>query len=351
MRKFFAAISLFYLAFATYWVARSGCIQINSRELLNVSTDSTKHFYDEINAAFLAKHGEDIDFVRQSHGGSASQARLINEGLDADICTLGLWNDTDSLRKNGLIPESWEDRYTNRSLPFESTIVFVVRTGNVKKIYDWNDLLREDVSIITPNPKTSGNGKWSFLAIWGALKKQKHSDAEIEKQLASIFHRVPILDAGARAATLTFAQKNFGDVHLTWENEAFYEIEEAKGTLEIVYPKSGSIRAEPHVAVVDQVVKRKKTEALANAYIQFLYSDKGQEIAAKHHFRPTVNFTAHTHKFQAIELFSIRDLGLTWPEIQLQFFAEDGLFDRVLLLSSKLNSSPDSAKSSGGLPK
>ena len=222
----------------------------------------------------------------QSHGGSGSQARAVADGLDADVVTLGLFPDTDAVRKAGKIDPGWEGRLPNRSLPYTSTIVFVVRRGNPKQVRDWPDLARDGVEVITPNPKTSGNGKWSFLALWGSVTTRGGSEAQAAEFVERVYRRVPVLDAAARGATMTFAQKKLGDVHLTWENEAVLEVEEARGALEIVYPPV-SVLAEPPVAVVDAVVRRKGTTAVATAYLQYLYTEEAQEVIARHHYRPT----------------------------------------------------------------
>src|SRR5207302_10495791 len=205
--------------------------------------------------------------IKQSHGGSSTQARAVIDGLDADVVTLALWSDTDAIRQKGLIREGWEERLPQRSLPYFSTIVFVVLKGNPKQIKYLADLVRPGVSVITPNPKTSGNGKLSFLAAWGSIIKRGGSEAEAQEYVTRLYKQVPVLDSGARGSTTTFAQKKIGDVHLTWENEGRLEVAEAKGELELVYP-SASIRAEPHVAVVDANVKRKGTQAAAQAYLK-----------------------------------------------------------------------------------
>jgi sulfate transport system substrate-binding protein len=303
------------------------------RELLNVSYDPTRELWRDLNELFLRRHeaetGQALS-VRQSHGGSTSQARAVINGLEADVVTLALWSDTDALRKKGLIKESWEDRLPNRSLPFLSTIVFVVRKGNPKGIRDWPDLVREDVRVITPNPKTSGNGKLAFLAALGAGLRQGGGETAAEEYVRRLYARVPVLDQAAQAATVTFARKNIGDVHLTWENEAHLEVREAKGELEIVYPKA-SIRAEPHVAVVGANVDRKGTREAAEAYLKLLFTKEAQEVIARHHYRPTDPdvLARHREQFPDLELFPVTFVARGWDDAQERFFAEGGLFDRI----------------------
>lgn len=304
-----------------------------SVELLNVSYDPTRELWRDLNQAFAAdyqkKSGTTVT-IKQSHGGSGSQARAVMDGLQADVVTLALFSDTDALRQKKLIPEKWDERLPNRSLPYFSTIVFVVRKGNPKQIREWADLIKEDIEVVTPNPQTSGNGKLSFLGAWGSVRTSGGSDQEAEEFISKLYRNVKVLDTGARGATVTFAQRNRGDVHLTWENEAFLEVEESKGTLEIVYPKS-SIRAEPHVAVVDANVDTKHTRDAAEAYLKFLYTDEGQEIIAKHYYRPskTEVEAKHRDKFKAIELFPITSIVSSWGEAQTRFFDDGGVFDRI----------------------
>jgi sulfate transport system substrate-binding protein len=304
-------------------------------ELLNVSYDPTRELWREINERFIAwyaqEHGSPL-VIRQSHGGSSTQARSVIDGLEADVVTLALWSDTDALRRHGLIAPGWEDRLPHRSLPYYSTIVFVVRRGNPKGIRDWADLLRPDVVIVTPNPKTSGNGKLSFLAAWGAVLQRGGSEAEARDFVSQLYARAPVLDSGARGSTTTFLHKGIGDVHLTWENEAHLEVREAKGKLEIVYP-SVSIRAEPHVAVVDANVDRKGTRAAAEAYLRFLYTPEAQEIIARHFFRPCDEavLQRYAHQFPAIPLFDVTAVARDWDDAQQRFFSEGGEFDQIYL--------------------
>lgn len=316
-------------------LALAGCHGRDGKqvELLNVSYDPTRELWRDLNNHFMSAYEQETGVavdIKQSHGGSATQARAVIDGLEADVVTLALWSDTDAIRKKGLIDAGWDQRFPDRSLPYFSTIVFVVRKGNPKGIHDWKDLIRPDVSIITPNPKTSGNGKLSFLAAWGAIIKRGGSEQDAEAFVTRMYRQTPVLDSGARGSTTTFAQKHIGDVHLTWENEAHLEVEEAKGELELVYPPL-SIRAEPHVAVVDANVRRKGTEVAAEAYLKFLYTDEAQEIIARHHYRP-INATIlarHAGKLKALDLFPITTFVRDWDEAQERFFAEGAVFDRI----------------------
>ena len=264
-----------YVVVAGVWVVAAGFSR--NEQLLNVACDPTRELWHDVNAAFIAhyekEHGVRLQ-IRQSHGGSGSQARAVIDGLAADVVSLGLWSDTDAIRKAGLIDDGWDERFPNHSLPYFSTIVFVVRKGNPKNIHDWTDLARPDVEIVTPNPKTFGNGKWSFLALWGSVIWRGGTEENARDFVASVYRRVPVLDAAARGATVTFAHRGVGDVHLTWENEALLEVKEAEGKLEIVTPGANtpggalSVNAEPHIAVVDANVRRKGTAAVADAYVR-----------------------------------------------------------------------------------
>ncbi len=336
LRKVGVLLLVSYLGFAAWWVIAAGVVRNDGPvELLNVACDPTRELWRDLNARFLDKYQREFGqplSIRQSHGGSGSQARAVIDGLDADVVTLALFTDTDAIRKAGRIDENWENKLPNRSLPYVSTIVIVVRKGNPKVIRDWPDLLRDDVSVITPNPKTSGNGKWSFLALWGAVVTRGGSDEEARHAVTSIYRRVPVLDPAARGATMTFAQKKIGDAHLTWENEAHLEVQEANGELEIVYPPV-SVLAEPHVAIVDAVVKRKGTKAAAEAYMKYLYTDEAQRIIASHHYRPTNPAIQRetVDRFPPIQLFPVRALGPEWDAINKRFFAEGGVFDQIYL--------------------
>jgi sulfate transport system substrate-binding protein len=326
--------AVLYVVAAAAWVISAGVVREGERvELLNVACDPTRELWRDVNAAFIRdyeqKHGVKLS-IRQSHGGSGSQARAVIDGLPADVVTLALWTDTDAVRKAGLIAPGWEEKLPNRSLPYTSTIVFVVRKGNPKGIHDWPDL--EHADVITPNPKTSGNGKWSFLALWGSVVWRGGSEEAAREYVTRVFRRVPVLDAAARGATMTFAQKGIGDVHLTWENEAHLEVQESGGQLEIVYP-GVSVLAEPHVAVVDRNVDAKGTRAAAEAYLRFLYTEPAQELIARRYHRPTSRavFERHKDTFPTLDLRRATTLvaGGSWDEIQKRFFAEGGEFDRV----------------------
>ncbi len=302
-------------------------------ELLNVSYDPTRELWHDLNAQFVPRYEKETGTpvtIRQSHGGSGTQARAVADGLEADVVTLALWSDTELLHQKGLLADGWEERLPNHSLPYFSTIVFVVRKGNPRGIHDWPDLLQPGVSVITPNPKTSGNGKLSFLAAWGAALRRGGSAEAARDYVTRLYRQVPVLDSGARGSTTTFAQKKIGDVQLTWENEAALEIEESKGELEAVYP-SASIRAEPHVAVVDANVDRKGTRAAAEAYLRFLYTDEGQEVIARHHYRP-INaeiLKRHVSDFPDVALFPVTEVARDWGDAQKKFFAEGAVFDRI----------------------
>jgi sulfate transport system substrate-binding protein len=318
---------------AVWWGVRSDSGSAHGQELLNVSYDPTRELWRDLNARFIPLYeqqsGVHLD-INQSHGGSSSQARSVNEGLEADVVTLALWSDTDTLRKGGLVAEGWEERLPNHSLPYLSTIVFVVRNGNPKGIHDWPDLVRPGIQVISPNPKTSGNGKLSFLAAWGAVLQRGGTEAQARDYVRRLYQQTPVLDTGARGSTITFSQKKIGDVHLTWENEAYLEVAEGVGTLEIIYP-SRSIQAEPYVAVVDGNVDKKGTRATAEAYLKFLYTPEAQEIIAQHHYRPTHPDIQKKYAGQLppLELFRVTAVAGSWAEAQQKFFAEGGVFDQI----------------------
>ncbi len=301
-------------------------------ELLNVSYDPTRELWKELNEKFVAQQktaGNDVS-IKQSHGGSGSQARAVIDGLEADVVTLAMWSDTEQLHKKGLIKDGWEDAFSNRSLPYTSTIVFVVRKGNPKNIKSWSDLSGTGIEIITPNPKTSGNGKLAFLAAWGSVIHKGGTEADARAFVTQLYKQVPVLDTAARGATTTFAQKGIGDVHLTWENEAHLEVTEAKGELELVFPEA-SILAEPHVAIVDENVDKKGSRTAAENYLKFLYTPAGQAVIAKHFYRPTdaTVLAANSASFPAIELFAITKIAASWDDAQTKFFAEGAEFDKI----------------------
>jgi sulfate transport system substrate-binding protein len=304
-----------------------------SLELLNVSYDPTRELWRAINGEFIPAYEKEAGVkltINQSHGGSSTQARAVIDGLEADVVTLALWSDTAAIAKRGLINPGWEQELPNNSLPYTSTIVFVVRKGNPKGIKDWPDLVQPGVEIVTPNPKTSGNGQLSLYSAWGSVILRGGSRDQAVEYVTKLYKQVPVLDSGARGATTTFVQKKIGDVHLAWENEAHLEVREAGGELDLVYPPI-SIRAEPHVAVVDQNVDRKKTRAAAEAYLRFLYTEPAQEIIAKHFYRPgnAAVLARHAATFPEMKLFGISEIGRDWDDVHKQLVADDGVFDRV----------------------
>jgi len=302
-------------------------------ELLNVSYDPTRELWRQVNERFVVAYRNQAArevTIKQSHGGSGSQARAVIDGLEADVVTLAIWSDIDAIRKAGLIADDWQQRLPHDSLPYFSTIVLVVRKGNPHEIKDWSDLVRPDVAIITPSPKTSGNGKLSFLAAWGSIVRRGGSEAEARDFVTELYRHTPVLDTGARAATNTFAQKGIGDVHLTWENEAVLEVAESGGQLQIVYPPI-SIRAEPFVALVDANVDRKSTRDVAEAYLKFLYTPEAQQVIAENGYRPIEPdvLSQHSEKFPELELFEIAEIAAGWAEANDKFFAEGGVFDQI----------------------
>ena len=304
--------------------------------LLNVSYDPTRELYQDYNTAFSkywkAKTGDNVT-VKASHGGSGKQARAIIDGLDADVATLALAYDVDQLSEKGrLIPKDWQKRLPHNSAPYTSTIVFLVRKGNPKHIKDWNDVVKPGVSVITPNPKTSGGARWNYLAAWAyALKNNNNDEAKAKEFVGKLFKNVPVLDTGARGATTTFVERGIGDVLLAWENEAFLAQKElGPDKFEIVVP-SLSILAEPTVTVVDKVVDKRKTRAVATAYLEYLYSEEGQEIAAQNYYRPTLDSVAKKYesKFPKINLVKIDDVFGGWQKAQKTHFADGGTFDEI----------------------
>lgn len=303
--------------------------------LLNVSYDVTREFYKEFNPAFSTywkqKTGQSIT-INQSHGGSSKQARAVADGLDADVITMNQANDIDMLYERGrLIPKDWQSRLPNHSSPTASTTVLLVRKGNPKRIQDWDDLVKPGVQVIVPNPKTSGNGRYSYLAAWGYVLKKGGDDAKAKDFVAKLFSNVPVLDSGGRGATTTFVQRGIGDVLLTFENEVFLIKKElGNDQFDVVYPSS-SILAENPVSIVDKVVDRRKTRALAEAYLNYLYTDEGQEIAVKHYLRPRVPAVAEKHKgdFRQIDLFTVDELFGGWTKAQKTHFADGGTFDQI----------------------
>ena len=336
LRSAMVLVVAVYLLGASIWLLASGVVRESSgTELLNVACDPTRELWKDLNPRFCTRYERETGkriTIQQSHGGSASQARQVMDGLEADVVTLALWSDTDAIRKAGLMDDGWEGKFDKRSLPYTSTIVFVVRDDNPKRIHEWADLIRrDDIQIVVPNPKTSGNGKWAFLAAYGSVKRSGGSNAEAEEFVKQIFARTRGLDPSARGATESFARKGLGDVHLTWENEAYLEVLESKGKLKIIYP-SASVQAEPHVAVVDAIARKKGTTVVAKAYLEYLYTEEAQEVIAKHYYRPTnAAVKARTaDRFPKIELFGVTPLiADSWDEIQERFFVRGGLFDRI----------------------
>jgi sulfate transport system substrate-binding protein len=303
--------------------------------LLNVSYDPTRELYQAENAAFAkawkAKTGQEVT-IQQSHGGSGKQARAVIDGLEADVVTLALAYDVDAVAASGLLPANWQTLLPNNSTPFTSTIVFLVRKGNPKKIKDWADLVRPGISVITPNPKTSGGARWNYLAAWGyALRANGNNEAKAKEFVAKLYKSVPVLDTGARGSTVTFVERGIGDVLIAWENEALYSVEKlGKGKFEIVAP-SVSILAEPPVAVVEKVAKKHGNQAVAKAYLGYLYTGEGQEIAAQNYYRPrnTVVAAKYGAKFPQVKLFSIDEVFGGWTKAQKTHFADGGFFDQI----------------------
>lgn len=303
--------------------------------LLNVSYDPTRELYRDYNAAFAKywkeKTGDNVT-IEQSHGGSGSQARAVIDGLQADVVTLALANDVSAIAKNAqLLPADWQKRLPHNSAPYTSTIVFLVRAGNPKGIKDWDDLIKPGVEVITPNPKTSGGAQWNYLAAWEFAKRKFGSDEKAKEFVAKLYKNVPVLDSGARGSTTTFVQRGIGDVFLSWENEAFLAQKEfGKGKFEIVVP-SLSILAEPTVTVVDKVVDKKGTREVAQAYLEHLYSDEGQDIAGKHFYRPISDKAKakYANAFPKIELFTIDEAFGGWTKAAKDHFADGGTFDQI----------------------
>ena len=326
---------LFQAISATALTAALGsALAQNKVELLNVSYDPTRELYVEFNAAF-AKHwkartGQDVT-IKQSHGGSGKQARAIIDGLDADVATLALAGDTDALHANGkLIPHDWQKRLPHNSSPYSSTIILVVREGNPKGIKDWDDLARPGIKVITPNPKTSGGARWNYLAAWEFAKRKYGGEDKARDFVRKLYENVPVLDTGARGSSITFAQRNQGDVFISWENEAYLLEKEFGARFDVVYP-SISVLAEPAVTVVDRNVDRKGTRKVAEAYLDYLYSDEGQEIAAKNFYRPISPKVQakYSRQFPRLNLFSIDQAFGGWSQATQAHFADGASFDQI----------------------
>jgi sulfate transport system substrate-binding protein len=305
--------------------------------LLNVSYDPTRELYQELDAAFAkrwqARTGKAVE-IQQSHGGSGKQARAVIDGLEADVLTLALAYDIDAVAKSGLLAADWQKKLPSNSAPYTSTIVFLVRKGNPKGIRDWSDLVKPGIAVITPNPKTSGGARWNYLAAWGyALRQPGGNDQKAREFVARLFKNVPVLDSGARGSTNTFVQRGLGDVLLSWENEAYLVVNElGREKFDIVTP-SVSILAEPPVAVVDKVVDKKGTRAVAQAFLEYLYTPEGQEIAARHYYRPRLAAVAQKYagRFGKAPLFTIDEVFGGWTRTQKAHFDDGGVFDQIYL--------------------
>lgn len=343
--KFFARIFR-RLGIVVLALSIGGCAQTTGGEgtaagetatidLLNVSYDPTREFYQDINKAFISdwkeKTGQTLT-IKQSHGGSGKQSRSVIDGLEADVVTLALAYDIDAIAERGLIATDWQKKLPDNSSPYTSTIVFLTRKGNPKQIKDWDDLIKPGIGVITPNPKTSGGARWNYLAAWGyALKHNNGDEAKAREFVTQLFKNVPVLDSGARGATTTFVERGIGDVLIAWENEAYLAVHElGKDKFEIVNP-STSILAEPPVTVVDRYADKHGTREVAEAYLQFLYSKQGQELAAKHYYRPRSEevLRAHASAFPEIELFTIDEIFGGWSKAQKEHFADQGIFDQI----------------------
>ena len=309
-------------------------------ELLNVSYDPTRELYTDFNKSFAKywkdKTGEEVT-INQSHGGSGKQGRSVIEGLEADVVTLALAYDIDAIADSGLIDEEWQSEFEDNSSPYTSTIVFLVRKGNPKNIKDWDDLVKKDISIVTPNPKTSGGARWNYLAAWAyGLNKFNNDEEKVKDFVGKIYKNVEVLDSGARGATTSFVERGIGDVLIAWENEAYLTLDElGKDEFEIVVP-SISILAEPPVAIVDKVAEKKGTTEVAKAYLEYLYSDEGQRIAAKNYHRPSHEKIADEYKdtFKDVNLVTIDDVFGGWREAQKKHFADGGIFDQIYVPSN-----------------
>jgi sulfate transport system substrate-binding protein len=304
-------------------------------KLLNVSYDPTRELYQDVNKAFGAKWkqqtGQGVE-ISQSHGGSGKQARSVIDGLEADVVTLALAYDIDAIaEKSGRIAADWAKRLPQNSVPYTSTVVFVVRKGNPRKIHDWDDLTKPGTVVVTPNPKTSGGGRWSYLAAWAWARQKLGDDGKAREYVRALYRNVPVLDSGARGSTITFAQRGIGQVLLAWENEAQLLVNEmGRDKFEVIFP-SVSILAEPPVTLVDRNVDKHGTRAVAQAYLQFLYSDEGQELGARHHYRPrnAAAFARHATEFPALKVISVDDGFGGWKKAHATHFADGAIFDQI----------------------
>ncbi|WP_257572514.1 sulfate ABC transporter substrate-binding protein [Janthinobacterium sp. UMAB-56] len=303
--------------------------------LLNVSYDPTRELYQDVNTAFAkqwkGKTGDNVK-IKQSHGGSGKQARAVIDGLEADVVTLALAYDIDALAEHKLLAADWQKRLAHNSSPYTSTIVFLVRKGNPKGIKDWNDLIKPGVSVITPNPKTSGGARWNHLAAWGyALRQPGGNEAKARDFLGKLYKNVPVLDSGARGATTTFVERGIGDVLIAWENEAYLAVKELGPTKFDIITPSVSILAEPPVAVVDKVADKHGTRKVAEAYLNYLYTDEAQDLIAKNYYRPTTDKAAkkYASQFAKVNLFTIEQVAGGWTAAQKAHFADGGIFDQI----------------------
>jgi sulfate/thiosulfate-binding protein len=330
MKRVLIAI-VFVMTLAMLGLAQGGPVT-----LLNVSYDPTRELYQDYNAAFAkywkAKTGQQVN-VQQSHGGSSKQARAVIDGLEADVVTLALAYDIDAIAQNAkLLPANWQSRLPNNSSPYTSTIIFLVRKGNPKGIKDWDDLVRPGVAVITPNPKTSGGARWNYLGAWGyALKKSGGDESKAKDFISKLYKNVPVLDSGARGATTTFVERGMGDVLIAWENEVLLGAKDlGQNKFDIVVP-SMSILCEPTVSVVDKVVDKKGTRAVAEEYLKYLYSPEGQEIAAKRYYRPRSEAVGkkYANQFPKVKLFTLAEIVGDWQKAQKIHFADGGVFDQV----------------------
>ncbi|KQW96775.1 sulfate transporter subunit [Massilia sp. Root418] len=326
---------------ATIFAATAASSFAAEFSLLNVSYDPTRELYADVNTAFAkdykAKTGDTVK-IKQSHGGSGKQGRAVIDGLEADVVTLALAYDIDAIAERSLLNKDWQKRLGHNSTPYSSTIVFLVRKGNPKGIKDWNDLVKPGVAVITPNPKTSGGARWNHLAAYGyALRQQGGSEASAKEFLKKLYKNVPVLDSGARGATTTFVERGIGDVLIAWENEALLAIKElGPNKVEIVAP-SVSILAEPPVAIVDKVVDKRGTRKVAEAYLNFLYTDEAQELIAKNYYRPTVEKEAKKYaaQFPNVKLFTLAQVAGDWGNAQKVHFADGGVFDQIYAPGAK----------------
>ena len=333
-KKLFSLIFTFVLA-----ISSLGCEERNKTiELLNASYDPTREFYKEYNECFSRywkdKTGEEVE-INQSHGGSGTQGRAVIHGLEADITTLALSYDIDKISKSGLIDDTWQGRFDNNSCPYTSTIIFLVRKDNPKNIKDWDDLIRDDVSVITPNPKTSGGARWNYLAALAYALEENNGDEEKSRDfMRKLYSNVEVLDSGARSSTTTFAENGLGDVLVSWENEAYTTIDKlGSDKFEVVYP-SISILAEPAVSLVDNVNEKKGTKNVAEEYINYLYSDEGQKVAAENYYRPSNKkiLEEYRNTFKDIKLVSIDDYFGGWKKVSDKYFSDGGMFDEIYSL-------------------